>query len=103
MDASQIIENALPQESRLDLREKKDLVTWLNRIEGQVYGVQGQVERNEYCDQILIQIAAIHSALNGVGKLMFANHLKSCVVRRVQQGDETIVDEMLQTMKTLMK
>lgn len=87
----------------LNLKQKSDILSRLNRIEGQIRGVQGQVERNEYCDQVLIQLAAIHSALNAVGKLLLANHFKSCLISRVLHDDETIIAEMLQTMKILMK
>lgn len=82
---------------------KSDLVKRLNRIEGQVRGVKGLIEKDTYCDDVLHQIAAIQSALNGVGKLLLAGHLKSCVVERIQDGDMDVVDELLKTMNTLMK
>ncbi len=75
----------------------------LNCMEGQVRGVQRKVERNEYCDDIFIQLEAIHSALSAVGKLLLSMHFKSCLLSRIQQGDETIVDQMLETMKPLIK
>lgn len=89
--------------SHLNLKEKMAILTRLNRIEGQIRGVQGLVERSEYCDHVLNQMAAIHSALNAVGKLHLANHLKTNVMSRVQQEDEVIIDEMLHTLKILMK
>ncbi|MEW9702060.1 metal-sensitive transcriptional regulator [Paenibacillus sp. SI8] len=82
---------------------KGDLVKRLNRIEGQVRGVKGLIEKDTYCDDVLHQIAAIQSALNGVGKLLLAGHLKSCVVERIQEGDMDVVDELLKTMNTLIK
>lgn len=82
---------------------KADLTKRLNRIEGQVRGVKGLIEKDTYCDDVLHQIAAIQSALNGVGKLLLAGHLKSCVVERIQEGDMDVVDELLKTMNTLMK
>ncbi|MFP3392428.1 metal-sensing transcriptional repressor [Brevibacillus sp. SIMBA_040] len=89
--------------SHLNSKEKSAIQTRLNRIEGQIRGVQGQVERNEYCDHVLNQMAAIHSALNAVGKLLLVNHLKTHVVSRIQQKDEAILEETLQTLKILMK
>src|SRR4051794_16121092 len=80
---------------------KSDLVKRLNRIEGQVRGVKGLIEKDTYCDDVLHQIAAIQSALNGVGKLLLAGHLKSCVVERIQDGDMDVVEELLKTMNTL--
>lgn len=82
---------------------KKNMISRLNRIEGQIRGVKGMIERDVYCDDVLNQIAAIQSALNGVGKLLLEGHMKSCVVERIQSGDDTVIEELLITMKKLMK
>lgn len=82
---------------------KTNLISRLNRIEGQIRGVKGMVEKDVYCDDILNQIAAIQSALNGVGKLLLEGHLKSCVIDRIKQGDHEVIDELLLTVKKLMK
>jgi CsoR family transcriptional regulator, copper-sensing transcriptional repressor len=82
---------------------KSSLVTRLNRIEGQIRGVKGLIEKDVYCDDILNQIAAIQSALNGVGKLLLEGHLKSCVVERIMEGDREVLDELLVTVNKLMK
>lgn len=82
---------------------KKNLTTRLNRIEGQIRGVKGLIEKDTYCDDVLNQIAAIQAALNGVGKLLLEGHLKSCVVERIREGDEDIIDELLVTVNKLMK
>lgn len=83
--------------------EKNKLVIRLNRIEGQVRGVKGMIEKDTYCDDILNQIAAIQSALNGVGKLLLEHHMKSCVIQRIQDGESEVVDELLKTVNKLMK
>ncbi|MED4601567.1 metal-sensitive transcriptional regulator [Paenibacillus validus] len=82
---------------------KSNLVTRLNRIEGQIRGVRGMIEKDTYCDDVLNQIAAIQSALNGVGKLLLEGHMKSCVVERIQSGDREVIDEILVTMNKLLK
>lgn len=82
---------------------KSNLTTRLNRIEGQIRGVKGLIEKDTYCDDVLNQIAAIQAALNGVGKLLLEGHLKSCVVERIREGDQDIVDELLVTVGKLMK
>ena len=66
---------------------KANLTTRLNRIEGQIRGIKGMIEKDAYCDDVLNQIAAIQSALNGVGKLLLEGHMKSCVIERIQDGD----------------
>ncbi|HJV45720.1 MAG TPA: metal-sensitive transcriptional regulator [Bacillota bacterium] len=82
---------------------KTNLVSRLNRIEGQVRGIKGMIEKDAYCDDVLNQIAAIQSALNGVGKLLLEGHMKSCVMERIQEGDHEVIDELLKTMNKLMK
>ncbi|MFB1082964.1 MULTISPECIES: metal-sensitive transcriptional regulator [Jeotgalibacillus] len=82
---------------------KKNLQTRLNRIEGQVRGIKGMIEKDTYCDDVITQIAATQSALNSVSKLLLEGHMKSCIVDRIQEGDLEVVDELLVTMKRLMK
>jgi len=82
---------------------KGDLIKRLNRIEGQIRGVKGMIERDTYCDDILNQIAAIQSALNGVGKLLLESHMRSCIVERIQAGELEVLDELLVTVNKLMK
>ncbi|AWB43189.1 CsoR family transcriptional regulator [Paenibacillus sp. CAA11] len=82
---------------------KGKLITRLNRIEGQIRGVKGLIEKDTYCDDVLNQIAAIQSALNGVGKLLLEGHMKSCLIERIQAGEMEVVDELLVTVNKLMK
>ncbi|WP_088105574.1 metal-sensitive transcriptional regulator [Halalkalibacter urbisdiaboli] len=82
---------------------KKNLTTRLNRIEGQIRGVKALIEKDTYCDDVITQIAAVQSALNGVSKILLEGHLKSCVVERIQEGDLDVLDEVLTTVHRLMK
>jgi DNA-binding FrmR family transcriptional regulator len=84
-------------------KTKNNLISRLNRIEGQIRGVKGMVVKDSYCDDVLNQIAAIQSALNGVGKLLLEGHMKSCVVERIQAGEHEVIDELLITVNKLMK
>lgn len=52
----------------------------LNRISGQVAGIQRMVEEDRYCVDILTQIAAVRSALDQVGVELLANHVEGCVL-----------------------
>ena len=95
--------HATERTSHHSVKMKANLASRLNRIEGQIRGIKGMVEKDVYCDDIINQIAAIQSALNSVGKILLEGHLKSCVMERIQQGDEAVVDELLKTMDKLMK
>ncbi|WP_166242605.1 metal-sensitive transcriptional regulator [Paenibacillus turpanensis] len=84
-------------------KTKAALTTRLNRIEGQIRGVKGMIEKDTYCDDVLNQIAAIQSALNSVGRLLLEGHMKSCVIERIQSGEHEVIDELLVTVNKLMK
>ena len=84
-------------------KETKDLVTRLNRIEGQIRGIKNMVEEERYCVDILNQVSAVQAALNSFNKELLANHIHSCVVEDVRSGNEEVVDELCETIKKLMK
>lgn len=78
-------------------KQKQALVTRLNRVEGQIRGIKGMVEKDIYCDDILNQVSAVQSALKSISKLILEGHMKSCLIDRVQAGDTEVVDELLDT------
>ena len=84
-------------------KEYKDLITRLNRIEGQVRGIKGMVENECYCVDILTQVSAVQSALNSFNKKLLENHIKSCVVEDIKAGNEEVIDELLNTLQKIMK
>lgn len=83
--------------------ERKKLVNRLNRIEGQIRGIRAMVEKNAYCPDILIQSAAVNAAVNSFNKDLIASHIKSCVVRDVRDGNEEVIEELVETLQKLMK
>ncbi len=84
-------------------KARKDLLARLNRVEGQVRGIKGMIEKDAYCDDILNQIAAVQAAMNSVSRLILNDHMKKCLVSRIQAGDMEVVDELLQTIEKMMK
>lgn len=83
--------------------EVADLTRRLNRIEGQIKGIRGMVERNAYCPDILVQVSAANAALNSFTKVLLASHIKSCVLEHVKSGDDTVIDELVNLLQKLMK
>lgn len=86
-----------------DEKEYKDLMNRLKRIEGQVRGVQGMLENDVYCTDILIQVSAITSALNSFNKALLANHMRTCVADNIREGNDEVIDELVVTLQKLMK
>lgn len=84
-------------------QEYKDLIHRLNRIEGQIRGIRGMVERDAYCTDILVQVSAVNAALNSFNKVLLANHIKTCVTRDIKEGKEETVDELVTVLQKLMK
>lgn len=106
MDKPQVMEEQLcchERKSHHSEKTKKNLMTRLNRIEGQIRGIKGLIEKDTYCDDVLTQIAATTAALNSVAKLLLEAHMKSCIVDRIQEGDHEAIDELLVTIHRLMR
>jgi DNA-binding FrmR family transcriptional regulator len=83
--------------------EKKDLMNRLKRIEGQVRGLEGMLEKGSYCTDILVQVSAVTSALNSFNKVLLANHVKTCVAENIRSGNDDVIDELVETLQKLMK
>lgn len=84
-------------------KEYKDLINRLSRIEGQIRGIKGMVERDAYCTDILIQVAAVNAALNSFNKVLLANHIRTCVTEDIKEGKEETVEELVAVIQKLMK
>ena len=84
-------------------QEYKDLITRLNRIEGQIRGIRGMVESSAYCTDILTQVSAANAALNSFTKVLLANHIKTCVAQDIRDGKDETIDELVSTLQKLMK
>lgn len=84
-------------------QEYKALINRLNRIEGQIRGIKGMVEKNAYCPDILVQVAAVNAALNAFNKELLSEHIKTCVATDIRRGDDNTIDELVDVLKKLMK
>lgn len=83
--------------------ERKKLINRLNRIEGQIRGIRGMVERDVYCNDILIQSAAVSAAVQAFNKELLSNHIHNCVARDIRAGHDEVIDELMATIQKLMK
>ena len=82
-----------------DEKETRDLINRLSRIEGQVRGIRGMVERKAYCTDIIIQVAAVSAALDSFNRVLLENHIKTCVTRDIKDGKEETVEELVDLLK----
>lgn len=83
--------------------ERKKLINRLSRIEGQVRGIRGMLEKDAYCTDILTQSAAVNSAVNAFNRELIASHMRHCVTRDLREGKDEVIDELVLTLQKLMK
>ena len=83
--------------------EYRNLMNRLKSIEGQIRGIQGMLEKDAYCPDILIQVSSVNSALNSFNKELMASHIRGCVANDIRNGDDEVIDELVKVMQKLMK
>ena len=83
--------------------ELKSLTNRLSRIEGQIRGLRAMVEKDAYCPDILTQASAATAALGGFAKALLSEHIRTCVVEDIRQGNDDTLTELLDVMQKWMK
>lgn len=85
------------------MHDHKKNINRINRIIGHANKVKHMLENDEPCEDILIQISAVRSALNGLGKTVLKEHLEHCIVQAVKDGDENAMDHLNSAIDKLVK
>lgn len=83
--------------------ERRALVNRLSRMEGQIRGLKGMLEKDAYCTDILTQSAAVSAAMNSFNKELLASHIRGCVARDIREGKDEVIDELVVLLQKLMK
>ncbi|MDD7267945.1 MAG: metal-sensing transcriptional repressor [Lachnospiraceae bacterium] len=83
--------------------QKAVLLNRLKRIEGQIRGLARLVETDTYCNDILQQSISARSALDGFNRELLGLHIRSCVSEGIKRDDDEVIDELLDTLRKLMK
>ncbi len=73
----------------------------INRIIGQLNGIQKMLDENRYCGDVLTQIAAAESALQSVGYIVLQEHMQTCVAEQIKMGNTEIMIEAFDLIKKL--
>lgn len=79
------------------------VINRLSRAIGHLESVKKMVEDGRECSEVLIQIAAVKSAVNNIGKLILQDHIKHCVVDAVTTGDHKVLDDLSNAIEKFMK
>ena len=96
-------EHCTQKKKHRDDDEYKKLLNRLSRIEGQIRGIRGMIEKGAYCTDVLIQVSAVNSALNSFSRTLLSSHMKSCVAEDLRNGKEETIDELVDTLQKVMK
>ena len=83
--------------------EYKSLINRLNRIEGQIRGIRGMVEKDAYCIDILTQASAASAALNAFSRGLLSAHIRTCVAQDIRAGKDETIEELVNTLQKMMK
>ena len=104
-EANTAVDTAVPccRHKERSPEEYKALLNRLNRIEGQIRGIRGMLEKDAYCVDILVQVAAANAALNSFSRELLAQHIGSCVADDLRAGSDEKLEELLRLLSKLMK
>lgn len=80
-----------------------DLQRRLNRAIGQLNGIKGMIDDNRYCGDVLVQLAAVESAIRTVSLMLLQDHLETCVAEQVRQGNDEVIEEAVQLVKRFVR
>ncbi len=79
--------------------EKKMLSSRINRISGQLLGVKRMIDEDRYCDDILIQLAAIDKSIRSLSAVILEKHMHTCLIENIKTGNFDAVDEIVDLFK----
>ena len=81
----------------------KSVLNRISRVIGHLTAVRRMVEQERDCSEVLIQLAAVRSAINGICEVILKDHLEHCIVDAVKTGDIETLEELKRAVELLMK
>ncbi|MCL1876034.1 MAG: metal-sensing transcriptional repressor [Synergistaceae bacterium] len=84
-------------------KHTKSVLNRISRVSGHLTAVRRMVEQGRDCSEVLIQLAAVRSAINGICEVILKDHLEHCIVDAVKTGDIETLEELKRAVELLMK
>lgn len=81
----------------------KAVLNRMSRAIGHMESIKKMVEDGRDCSEVLIQIAAVRSAINNIGKIILEDHIKHCVVDAIETGDKQVLDDLEEAINKFVK
>lgn len=91
--------NCCSKKTKRREEDKKQIITRLNRIKGQINGITKMVENDAYCNDVLIQLSAVKNSIKSLSSVILENHLYTCVARDLENGELETMDEIMSLFK----
>ncbi|MBQ6816429.1 MAG: metal-sensing transcriptional repressor [Clostridia bacterium] len=95
--------NCCSKKTERSSEEKKLIISRLNRIGGQINGIKNMVEKDAYCNDVLIQLSAVANSIKSLSSHILENHLYICVTKDLENGDFETIDELISLFKRFNK
>lgn len=90
-------------EGKNEHQKTKQILNRMARSIGHMEAIKKMVEEGRDCNEILIQLAAVRSAINGIGQIVLMDHINHCVVDAVETGDDQVIKDLEQALKLFLK
>ena len=91
--------NCCNKKTRSSQEEKTLIINRLNRISGQINGINKMIENDAYCNDVLIQLSAVKNSIKSLSTHILENHLYTCITRDLENGDLDSIDELISLFK----
>lgn len=91
--------NCCNKKTKRSPEEKKLIINRLNRISGQINGINKMIEEDAYCNDVLIQLSAVKNSVKSLSTHILENHLYTCVTNELEKGDFEAIDELMSLFK----
>ena len=83
--------------------ETKNVINRISRAAGHLEAIKKMVEEGRDCGEVLIQLAAVRSAINNIGKIVLADHMEHCIAEALEHGDHEALDSFNEALATFLK
>ncbi len=93
----------MSEEHKHQHENEKAVINRLSRAIGHLESVKKMVEDGRDCSEVLIQIAAVKSAVNNIGKIILQDHINNCVVNAVETGDKKLIEDLNKAIEQFIK
>lgn len=91
------------QEHKHEHQDTKKIIDRMSRAIGHMESIKRMIEEGRDCSEVLIQLSAVRSAINNIGKIVLQDHINNCVVDAVETGDKVVLENLNKAVDKFLK